>query len=138
MKLFRFLACLLAWIVAILCSAWAFGAIYYDFPAFREMAAGMFMLILLIAVIFVRGKLLKLAAVFAGFALVLVWWFTLKPSNDRDWEPDVAQTAWAGSTGALVTIHIVRNCDYPHRARFHHALGNADGQSLEEERNGSG
>ena len=70
MKMFRLLAWLLAWIVAILCSAWAFGAIYYDFPGVRQMAAGIFVLILLVAVIFVRGKLLKLAAVFAAFAVV--------------------------------------------------------------------
>ncbi len=40
MKMFRLLAWLVALIVAILCSAWAFGAIYYDFPAVRQMAAG--------------------------------------------------------------------------------------------------
>jgi len=112
MKMFRLLAWLLAWIVAILCSAWAFGAIYYDFPAVRQMAAGIFVLILLVAVIFVRGKLLKLAAVFAAFALVLLWWFTLKPGNDGPWPPDVAETAWAEINGDEVTINSVRNCDY--------------------------
>ena len=56
MKMFRLLAWLLAWIAAILCSAWAFGAIYYDFPAVRQMAAGIFVLILLVAVIFVSRK----------------------------------------------------------------------------------
>src|SRR5947208_3532301 len=112
MKMFRLLAWLLAWIVAILCSAWAFGAIYYDFPAVRQMAAGIFVLILLVAVIFVRGKLLKLAAVFAAFAVVALWWLTLKPSNDRPWQPDVAETAWAEINGDDVTIHNVRNCNY--------------------------
>ena len=112
MKMFRLLAWLLAWIVAILCSAWAFGAIYYDFPAVRQMAAGIFVLILLVAVIFVHGKLLKLAAVFAAFALVLLWWFTLKPGNDGPWAPDVAETAWAEINGDEVTINSVRNCDY--------------------------
>jgi hypothetical protein len=48
---------------------------------------------LLIVVILVRGKLLKLAIVFAAFALVISWWLTLKPSNDGNWQPDVAQTA---------------------------------------------
>ena len=46
------------------------------------------------------------------FALVLAWWLTLKPSNDRAWQPDVAQTAWAEIDGDHVTIHNVRNCDY--------------------------
>src|SRR2546423_11924662 len=82
------------------------------FPAVRQMAAGIFVLILLVAVIFVRGKLLKLAAVFAAFALVALWWLTLKPSNDRAWQPDVAETAWAQINGDEVTVHNVRNCDY--------------------------
>jgi hypothetical protein len=112
MKAFRFLAWLPVWIVAIFCSAWAFGAIYYDFPAFPQMAAATFVLILLVSLILVRGKLPKLAAVFALFVLVLVWWLTLKPTNDRAWQPDVAQTGWAEKDGDIVTVHNVRNCDY--------------------------
>jgi Domain of unknown function (DUF4105) len=112
MKMFKSLTWLLAWIVAILCSAWAFGAIYYDFPAFPKIAAGIFPLILLVAVIFVRGKLLKLVTVFAVFALVLLWWLTLKPSNDGPWPPDVAEMAWTEINGDEVTINNVRNCDY--------------------------
>src|SRR5215831_10856548 len=118
MKAFRFLAWLLVWIVAIFCSAWAFGAIYYDFPAFPQMAAAIFVLILLVSLILVRGKLPKLAAVFALFALVLLWWLTLKPSNDRAWQPDVAQTGWAEKDGDIVTVHNVRNCDYRTRDDF--------------------
>jgi hypothetical protein len=48
----------------------------------------------------------------AAFVFVLLWWLTLKPSNDRAWQPDVAQTAWAEIDGDHVTIHNVRNCDY--------------------------
>jgi hypothetical protein len=48
-------------------------------------------LILLVSVIFVRGKLLKPAAVFAVFGLVLLWWLTVKPNNDAPWPPDVAE-----------------------------------------------
>jgi Domain of unknown function (DUF4105) len=112
MKMLRLFAWLLAWIVAILCSAWAFGAIYYDFPAFRRIAAVIFPFILLVAVIFVRRKLLKLGAVFAVFTLVLLWWLTLKPTNEGPWQPDVAETAWAEINGDEVTINNVRNCDY--------------------------
>ena len=48
----------------------------------------------------------------AGFALVALWWFTLKPSKDRDWQADDAKTAWSEFHGEEVTIHNVRNCDY--------------------------
>jgi hypothetical protein len=111
-KILRFSAWVLALITAVPCVAWAFGALYFDFPKGGPFAAILFVIALLAIVIFVRGKLLKLAIVFGAFAVVVSWWLTLKPSNDRAWEPDVSQTAWAEINGDEVTIHNVRNCDY--------------------------
>src|SRR5439155_19714240 len=112
MKALRFIACAIAWIAAVVCVAWAFGALYFDFPTARTFTAILFVLVLITAIIFVRGKLLKLAIVFGAFALVALWWLTLKPGNDRAWQPDVAQTAWAQINGDEITVHNVRNCDY--------------------------
>ncbi len=47
-----------------------------------------------------------------GFGVVLIWWLSLTPSNDRNWQPDVAQTPWAEIEGDRVTVHNLRNCDY--------------------------
>jgi hypothetical protein len=112
MKLLRFILYALAWIAAALCATWAFGALYFDFPKAGPFAAILFVIALLAIVIFVRRKLLKLGILFGACALVVSWWLTLKPSNDRAWQPDVAQTAWAEINGDEVTIHNVRNCDY--------------------------
>src|SRR6266436_8721023 len=112
MKVLRFILCALAWIAAALCAAWAFGALYFDFPRAGAFAAISFVIALLAIVIFVRGKLLKLGIVFGACALVAAWWLTLKPSNDCRWQADVAQTAWAEINGDEVTVHNVRNCDY--------------------------
>src|ERR1044071_5086443 len=112
MKLLRFLLFALAWIAAALCAAWAFGALYFDFPNASALVRILFLVAVLAIVIFVRAKLLKLAIVFGAFAIVVSWWLTLKPSNDRAWQPDVAHTAWAEVNGDEVTIHDVRNCDY--------------------------
>jgi Domain of unknown function (DUF4105) len=112
MKLLRFIFYALAWIAAALCATWTFGALYFDFPKAGPVAAILFVIALLAIVILVRGKLLKLGIVFGACALVAAWWLTLKPSNDRAWQPDVAQTAWAEINGDDVTIHNVRNCDY--------------------------
>jgi len=101
-----------AWLVALVCAIWAFGALYFDFPWASTLAAILFVIALLATVIFVRGKLLKLAIVFAAFAVVVSCWLTLKPSNDEAWQPDVTQTAWADINGDEVTFHNVRNCDY--------------------------
>src|SRR6516162_7192816 len=104
--------CLL--VVALVCALWAFGAVYFDFPivTLRNGAASLFGLLLLGMLIFVPGKVWKLTICLGGFFLVLCWWLTLKPTNDRAWQPDVAQTAWAQINGDEVTFHNVRNCDY--------------------------
>jgi Domain of unknown function (DUF4105) len=102
----------MAWIAAAVCAAWALGALYFDFPIAGTITAILFVLVLLAFVILVRGKLLKLAIVFAASTLVAFWWLTLKPSNNRAWQSDVAQTAWAEINGDSVTVHNVRNCDY--------------------------
>jgi hypothetical protein len=112
MKVLRLFACVLTWVAAVLCGAWAFGAIYFDFPAAGPLAAILFVVVLLAAIVFVRRKLLKLAVVFGVFVVLASWWLTLKPSNDGAWQPDVAHTAWAQINGDEVTLHNVRNCDY--------------------------
>src|SRR5215470_4550817 len=112
MRVIKYIGWTFAWLVAFVCAIWATGALYYDFPAASSLAAILFVVVLIAVVIFVRGRLAKLAIVFGAFALVLCWWLTLKPSNDRPWQPDVAQTAWAEINGDQITIRNVRNCDY--------------------------
>ena len=51
--------------------------------------------------------------VFIGiFAVVIMWWLTIPPSNARDWQPDVAVLPYATFNGNKVTIHNIRNSDY--------------------------
>jgi hypothetical protein len=100
------------WLVALCCAAWAFGALHYDFRVARSVVAWVFAAAILVAIIFPRGAVRKLAAVFSAFALVLIWWLTLKPNNDGNWQPDVQQLAWAEINGDEFTFHNVRNCDY--------------------------
>ena len=118
MRIIKFTTWTLAWLTAFICAIWAAGALYFDFPKASAFVAILFVIALLAIVIFVRGKLLKLAIVFGAFAAVVSWWLTLKPSNDREWQPDVAQTAWADINGDEVTIHNVRNCDYRTQTDF--------------------
>jgi len=110
----RRLGAAVLWLLLAGLTLWAVGALWFDFPisALRQTAAILYAL----AAVFVilrgggRGKSMVLLA--CGFVGVLVWWFTLQPSNDRPWQPDVAQTAWAEIDGDRVTLHNVRNCDY--------------------------
>ena len=108
----RAFACTLAWVIVLACAAWALGALHYDFPVGKPMVAWGFAAAIVAAIVFLHGVVRKLGAVFLAFALVLTWWFTLKPSNDGNWQPDVAQLAWADINGDEFTFHNVRNCDY--------------------------
>jgi Domain of unknown function (DUF4105) len=112
MRLLRLFAYGLAWMAAVLCTAWAFGAIYFDFPVAGPIGAILFVVVLVAAIVFVRGTPKKLGVVFLAFSVVLAWWLTLKPSNEGNWQSDVAQTAWADINGDEITFHNVRNCDY--------------------------
>jgi len=93
---------------------WVIGAFVYDLPfeALRAPMAIVYGLAMLVVFFVVRDRWLAKGLVAAGFALVLAWWLSLRPSNDRPWLPDVAQTGWAEVDGDHVTLHNVRNCDY--------------------------
>ena len=45
----------IAWLLALGGAAWAVGALYYDFPVLKVAAAWAFSLVLLAAIVFVRG-----------------------------------------------------------------------------------
>ena len=110
MKILRFFGILLLAVVLLIAFAWACGALYYDGPGkvFAAINAIAIPAVFLIA----KNWRLKMGIFVAWFALVLGWWLTLKPTNDADWQPDVAQLAWAEIHGDTVTLHNVRNCDY--------------------------
>jgi hypothetical protein len=118
MKVLRLFIGTVTWIAVFLCALWATGALYFDFPIASTAAAMLFVVIVLAAILFVRRKLLKLAITLGVCALVASWWFTLKPANDREWQPDVARTAWAQIDGDEITIHNVRNCEYRAESDF--------------------
>jgi hypothetical protein len=104
----------LAAILALLLTVWAAAALYFDssFPALRTAAAVLYLVLVLAALVFLRASHKGLLVAFLGFAVVALWWFSLKPSNDRHWQPDNAETAYADINGDQVTIHNFRNCSY--------------------------
>lgn len=46
------------------------------------------------------------------FVVMLVWWETIEPSNQRVWQRDVAALPYATINGDLVTVHNIRNFAY--------------------------
>ena len=97
-----------------LMTGWASLAIYYsNLPAsFRLVGAIAYCLVSLLVLVLVRPRR-RAVMIFGGiFAVVLIWWLTIPPSNNRDWQPDVAVLPYATFNGNKVTIHNIRNCDY--------------------------
>jgi hypothetical protein len=110
----RRIAFALAVMIAIALSLWAAMAIYFDSPVawLRTVGAILYIVVVLAACFLLRRNRWWLVVAYAGFALVAVWWFSIKPSNDRDWKPDQGKTACAKIDGEWVTIENIRNCDY--------------------------
>jgi len=113
-KILSFTAISLVWLALLAMTGWGILAIYYsNLPAgVRPYAAGLFGLAALAILLFVRPKRRGKAIFLTLFALLVAWWLRMPPSNDRDWQPDLATLAWAEIVGDKVTIHNIRNCDY--------------------------
>lgn len=92
---------MLGWLVLFIATAWTFGALWFDFPvtSMRHPMAIGFVMAVLLALILIRPRWKAKAGVAATIVLVIAWWLTLKPSNDRDWQLDVAQLPWRNCRG---------------------------------------
>ena len=51
-------------------------------------------------------------------AAILFLWSSIEPSNDRDWQPEVAVLPYATISGDRVTVHNIRNFDYRSETDF--------------------
>ena len=71
-------------------------------------AAVVFALVVVAAIATPR-RWLALAVYAAAFALVLAWWATITPTNDRNWTPDVARAVTATIDGDRLVVENVRN-----------------------------
>ena len=108
----------LAAIVLLSMAGWGAMALYLgnsQTSTTQTVLAGLFALAGLAAVISQFMRRWRTPASFgflALFAIVLVWWLNLEPSNERDWQTDVARLAYADIKGSLVTVHNIRNFAY--------------------------
>jgi hypothetical protein len=91
------------------------GALYYDVGRASRVA---WVLILVWVASVVAAYVIwqppwkALLLVLAIFSLFLVWWFSQRPSNQRNWEPNAAVLARVAIHSDLVTIDNVRNTEY--------------------------
>jgi hypothetical protein len=105
-------------------SAWCVPAILWsNLPqVLRPLAAILFVAVLLAMLALLCPWRKAVFGILTAFVLVLGWWLLIPPSNQRDWQPDVAVLASATVDGNTVTIHNLRTCDYRSETDFdvHH------------------
>jgi hypothetical protein len=102
-------------------ATWTCLALWYDsgltspWPGILALSA---LTVILSVLIFIRPYYRALLSVLLVFALVLGWWLQIKPSNFRDWAPEVAELPSADIQGDIVRIRNVRNFDYRSETDF--------------------
>ncbi|TPE62200.1 DUF4105 domain-containing protein [Sandaracinobacter neustonicus] len=104
-------------------AVWGGGAVWYRLPlgaAGRGAVAGLFVAAMLLAIVLLwrRRALLAGALIVPLWAVLLGWWGTILPSNDRDWQPEVAHVARAAIDGDVLTVENVRNFDWRSASDF--------------------
>jgi len=104
--------------------AWGTLALYIDGPentTLRTLLASAYAVAGLVALgSYCTKRFRWISAVsYTGLFLVLVlWWSAIEPSNNREWQPEVAVLPYATFDGDLVTVHNIRNFDYQTETDF--------------------
>jgi len=121
-KLWNIVLALLKFFIWFLLGLWAlylFGAFYYDMQL--GMPAGISVIIFLtglVTILFVLKRRYRILTFITVCSIVTVAWSTIKPSNDRNWEPDKAILSYAEFDGDLVNIHDMRDAYYPEARKY--------------------
>lgn len=103
-------------VVALAFVAWASLALSLD-GAGRWLAA-VYVLASLALLVFVRPRARGRLACAALSAVVLVWWLSIEPRNDRSWLPDVSELPTMRVEGERLTVANLRNFEYRSEADF--------------------
>lgn len=110
-------------VLIVLATAWACLALWYRLPAQeipRGIGAVLFGLLGLVTLIALfrpqRRKAIVLYA--AAFALVCVWWNTIKPESDANWAQDVARQVTGTVDGEVLTLTSVRDFEWRSNTDF--------------------
>jgi len=106
--IFLSLIILLAWI-------WGTLAIYYAGPAStwrRYTLVAVFVAALPVAFYLTQSYWTGVIIVSLIFVVLMLWWWSLEPSNAKDWQPEVARLPYGEITGDILTLHNVRNFHY--------------------------
>ena len=110
----RIVLSILVGLVTLVSGAWSTMALWYQLPGgtiFRTLGSVVWaaFVIVLAALAISRRSWLPLGIYVLAFAVMLLWWSSISPSNDRVWADDVARLMSGKVMGNEVTLSNVRN-----------------------------
>jgi len=117
-RVVKVLGVIVVWFALLLLNLWAVAAIYIDcrVSGLRIPLIGLYAAIVIFLLL--RVQRWKALSGFGCFCVVLVWWLSLSPSNQRNWRADCARTASAETHGNQVTVYNVRDCKYTSETEY--------------------
>jgi uncharacterized protein DUF4105 len=121
MRVGRPLGWTLLGLVALVFALWGAAALHFSGPRPARLADALAVALVVatIAVLaFVRPLPRAMIAIAVLVVIVRLWWQSIEPRNDRDWQPDVARTPRGELVGDRLTIENVRNFDYRSETDF--------------------
>jgi hypothetical protein len=117
-SLIRKLGVVVVSLILLLLTGWAAAALSFDvrFPRLRIPCIVAYLLTVTASVLFAKRFWSRVGLCLGCFLVVLLWWLSLRPSNEGNWQADVSRLAYGQVHGNQVTIYNTRSCDY--RAEF--------------------
>ena len=94
---------------------WTAGAIYFDIGSRLGLGwlwLALWAMFVVAILIFVKSKKVSVLIITLGFIGVFTWWSLLKPSHDRDWDPNFSQLPEFTLKGNNLTVRNVRATRY--------------------------
>ena len=111
----RLLGLILLWTLLAGMMAWATLAVALANISVNPPRYGIAVLLVLLTIvgmILVRRRKFVWRVPLFAFAIVLIWYLSLRASNERDWRIEQSRTAWCDIQGDQLTLHNVRDFDY--------------------------
>ena len=104
-------------------TAWSGLALWFRFPGpdwARAIAAGLFVLLGLatIVTLFTRRRWPALAIFALAYGGLLLWWSTITPPNNGEWQPEVAHQTTGKIDGDILTLSDVRDFNWRTETEF--------------------
>src|SRR5271163_2204955 len=113
-RLSRILGIALLIFIVLLSAGWADLAIWYQLPATASVrigaCLGFDLVALAAAMALVLRKYRQVLSIYAlTYVVLLVWWASIHPTNDKDWAPEVAHSLTGSLDGNRLSVQNVRN-----------------------------